>query len=104
MNVFWDRCQYCFWTFVSCLIAIVRLLFWAGLLLLSGLQQILFTRTEICGLELRGLPLRCDRDDVLDKISYMDKLKAENPDLEIIDEEGINEADDIQDDNNGDVE
>lgn len=96
MNVFWDRCQYCFLTFISCLIAIARLFFWVILLIFSGLQQILFTRTEICGIELRGLPLRCDRDDIIDKISYVDKLKVENPDLEIVDE---NELDDLDDDN-----
>lgn len=91
MSVFWDRCLYCFHTLVSYVIAIIRLFFWAGLLILSGLQQILFTRTEICGIDLRGLPLRCDREDIIDKVSYVDKLKIENPDLEIVDEEDIDE-------------
>ena len=98
MSVFWDRCLYCFHTLVSYLIAIARLFFWELLLLFSGLQQILFTRTEICGIDLRGLPLRCDRDDIIDKVSYMDKLKIENPDLEIVDEDELDDAD------NGDIE
>ena len=78
----------------SYIIAIIRLFFWMGVLLVSGLQQILFTRTEICYIELKGLPLRCDRDDIIDKISYVDKLKVENPDLEIVDEEDGNNSDD----------
>lgn len=82
----------------SLAIAIARLFFWEALLFFSGLQQILFTRTEICGIDLRGLPLRCDRDDICDKISYMDKLKCENPDLEIVDEDELNDIiDDIGD-------
>lgn len=91
MNVFWDRCLYCFHTLISYIIAIARLFNWVILLIFSGLQQILFTRTEICGIELRGMPLRCDRDDIVDKISYVDKLKIENPDLEIIDEDDIDD-------------
>ena len=75
----------------SVFIAIARLFFWEAMLFFSGLQQILFTRTEICGIDLRGLPLRCDRDDICDKISYMDKLKCENPDLEIVDEDDLND-------------
>ena len=66
-------------------IAIVRLCFWPILVFLLGLQQTLFNRVEIAGVELKGLPLRCDRDGMLDKLSYVDKLCAENPDLASLD-------------------
>lgn len=86
-----DKIKWFFSNVLSYIIAIARLLFWEVLLFFSGLQQILFTRTEICGIDLRGLPLRCDRDDIIDKVSYVDKLKIENPDLEIIDEDDLDE-------------
>ena len=92
-----DKIKWIFNNIFSYGIAIARLLFWEVLLFFSGLQQILFTGTEICGIDLRGLPLRCDRDDIIDKVSYMDKLKIENPDLAIIDEEDLNDIDDIND-------
>ena len=80
------------------MIAIVRLFFWEILVFFSGLQQIIFTRTEICGVDLRGLPLRCDREDIIDKVSYVDKLKTENPDLEIVDEDDLEGLDEIDED------
>ena len=93
-----DKIKWFFGNISSYAIAIARLLFWEVLLLFSGLQQILFTRTEICGIDLRGQPLRCDREDICDKIAYMDKLKEENPDLEIVDEDELNDIlDDIDD-------
>ena len=92
-----DKIKWFFSNLMSYAIAIARLLFWEVLLFFSGLQQILFTRTEICGLDLRGLPLRCDRDDVLDKISYVDKLKAENPDLDLMTDEDYEDFDEDKD-------
>ena len=92
-----DKIKWFFSNLMSYVIAIARLLFWEILLFFSGLQQILFTRTEICGLDLRGLPLRCDRDDVLDKISYVDKLKAENPDLDLMTDEDYEDFDEDND-------
>lgn len=92
-----DKIKWFFSNLMSYVIAIARLLFWEVLLFFSGLQQILFTRTEICGLDLRGLPLRCDRDDVLDKISYVDKLKAENPDLDLMTDEDYEDFDEDND-------
>ena len=92
-----DKIKWFFSNLMSYAIAIARLLFWEVLLFFSGLQQILFTRTEICGLDLRGLPLRCDRDDVLDKISYVDKLKAENPDLDLMTDEDYEDFDEDND-------
>ena len=74
---------------ISIIIAIARLVLWTILLFVMGLQEALFTRSEICGIDIKALPLRCDRDDVLDKISYVDRLKLENPDLD------LNEDDDI---------
>lgn len=68
-------------TFISTIRAIIRLGFLGVCFLTSGLQIILFTRTEICNLEMRGQPLRCDMDKMDEKLSYVDKLMLENPDL-----------------------
>ena len=100
-----DKIKWFFNNILSYCIAIARLFFWVVLLIFSGLQQILFTRTEICGLDLRGLPLRCDRDDICDKIAYVDKLKCENPDLEIVNEDEYDDIlGDIDDEDNGELE
>lgn len=61
--------------------AVLRLLVWQVLMFFSGLQQIFFMRTEVVGVELKGLPLLCDREDLDDKLSMMEKLCIENPDL-----------------------
>lgn len=68
-------------TFISTIIAIIRLCFLGVCFLTSGLQVILFTRTEICNLEMKGQPLRCDMNKMDEKLSYVDKLMLENPDL-----------------------
>ena len=71
----------------SYLIAISRLIFLDVLFLLSGLQQILYTRCEIINIEMKAVPLRCDITDATEKVAYIDKLCGENPDLVGIDSE-----------------
>ena len=86
-------------TIGSYVIAILRLFFWPIIVFLLGLQQTLFNRVEIAGVELKGLPLRCDRDGMLDKLSYVDKLCAENPDLASLDPDMLepNDEEDLDD-------
>ena len=50
-------------------------------LLLSGVHIILFTRTEICNVEMRGMAWRCDREKMHDQLSFVDRVCLENPDL-----------------------
>ena len=72
---------------VSYFIAFARLIAWMLVLFFSGAQQIIFNRTEICHVESRGIPILCDREGMLNNLSYIDKLKEENPDLADIFEE-----------------
>ena len=65
----------------SSFIALARLVIWTIILFFSGLQRTLFTRSELVGVDMRLSPLRCDMEDVDDKLAYIDKLCIENPDL-----------------------
>lgn len=65
----------------SYIVALGRLFIWTLLTFLSGLQRILFTRSEVVRVELRISPLRCDIKDTDEKLAYIDKLCLENPDL-----------------------
>ena len=67
--------------FISMVIAILRLLFLCATLLMSGLQIVIFTRTEVCNLEMKGMPWRCDRQKMNDQLAFVDKMYLENPDL-----------------------
>lgn len=67
--------------FTSAVIAILRLLFLAVGLIASGLHLIIFSRLEICNIELKGLPYRCDREKDMQNMAFIDKLVLENPDL-----------------------
>ena len=98
---------------VSYFVAFARLIAWMMVLFFSGLQQIIFNRTEICHIESRGIPLMCDREGMLNNLSYIDKLKEENPDLADIFEEdeptdeALNEIEDTEyneDDEDGEEE
>ena len=86
-------------SFVSLIIAIARFFFLIVSLIPAGLQIILFTRTEICNVEMQGLPWRCERDKMNEQISFVDKLYRDNPDL--IDPDDIIELPPEDDDNNG---
>ncbi len=65
----------------SYFIALSRLALWTILFFFSGLQRTIFLRGEIVCVEFKTIPLKCDRDDTDEKLSYLDKLCLENPDL-----------------------
>lgn len=94
----WESLKEFFMLMGSYLVAISRLIFLDVLFLLSGLQQILYTRCEIVNIEMKAVPLRCDITDVTEKVAYIDKLCGENPDLVGID----SEDDDFGDSEDGD--
>ena len=81
-------------SFISLIIAIARFFFLIISLIPAGLQIIIFTRTEICNVEMQGLPWRCDRDKMNEQISFVDKLYRDNPDLIELDPEGLKGFDD----------
>ena len=87
-------------TVTSASIALLRLVFLTITVVFSGVHLILFTRTEICNIEIRGNAFRCDREKNLANLAFVDKLCVENPDLmETIDE--MQQADSDEDDSNG---
>jgi hypothetical protein len=65
----------------SVVIALIRLLFLTCAMFTSGIHIILFTRTELCNVELRGQPWRCDREKLEDQMSFMEKTMLNNPEL-----------------------
>lgn len=84
----------------SYIIALVRLPFLTVLFIVSSLQQVLFERCEVVNVEMKVVPLRCDRQKATDNVAYIDKLCYENPDLvEIADESDI--IDDMDDGDEG---
>ena len=70
-----------FGSFLSIIIAWCRLCFLTLAMFVSGTQLILFSRTEICNVELRGQPWLYDRDKLADRLSFVDKVMLQNPDL-----------------------
>lgn len=66
------------WSYV---VALARLAVWTVIFFFSGLQRTLFMRDEIAGVDMKLTPLRCDMEDVDEKLAYIDKLCLENPDL-----------------------
>lgn len=65
----------------SATIALVRLFFLVCAMFTSGVHIVLFTRTEVCNIEMRGMPWRCDRERLADNMSFVDKICLENPEL-----------------------
>ena len=65
----------------SYLVALARLVIWTIIFFFTGLQRTLFMRSEVVGIEFKVTPLRCDIEDTDEKLSYIDKLCMENPDL-----------------------
>ena len=61
--------------------AVLRLVFLTLAMFMSGLHICIFSRTEICNIELKGIPWRCDREKMDDQISFVDSLMSNNPDL-----------------------
>ena len=85
--------------FFSYCMALLRLPFLAILFIVSSIQQVLFEGCEVVNVEMKVVPLRCDRQKVSDNVAYIDKLCYENPDLvEMVDEY----PEDTEDEENGD--
>ena len=61
--------------------AFFRLIIWTILVFFSGLQRTLFMRSEVAGVDIKITPLKCDIEDTNEKLSYIDKLCLENPEL-----------------------
>lgn len=102
---FLEKLQDAWGTISSALIALLRLCFLTVTFFISGVSLILFTRTEICNIEIRGNAFRCDREKDLAKLAFVDKLLVENPDLlAISDGEAPNSfPEDDMDDDEGDI-
>lgn len=81
MNKYLPRIQEFLKVFWSYIVALLRLVVWTIILFFSGLQRTLFTRSEVVGVDMKLTPLRCDLEDVDEKLAYIDKLCIENPDL-----------------------
>lgn len=77
----------------SYIIALLRLPFLTVLFIVSSIQQVLFDKSEVVNVEMKIVPLRCDRKKVSDNVAYIDKLCYENPDLV----EMVDDIDDIED-------
>ena len=96
-------------TISSALIALLRLCFLTVTFFISGVSLILFTRTEICNIEIRGNAFRCDREKDLAKLAFVDKLLVENPDLFAMSDGGnsptaFSDGEDLDgDDDEGDI-
>ena len=65
----------------SACVALLRLIFLTLALFASGVHVVLFTRTEVCNIEMRGIAWRCDREKIGDQMSFVDKLCLDNPEL-----------------------
>ena len=81
MECFWSNVLKFFKVFLSYIIALARLVIWTVILFFLGLQRTLFMRSEVVGVDFRIMPLRCDLEDVDDKLAYLDKLCIENPEI-----------------------
>ena len=89
--------------FLSYVVAVARLCIWTCVFFFSGLQRTLFMRSEVAGVDFKIMPLRCDMEEVGDKLAYLDKLCIENPDLvEVMGEEEMPYDDIPFDDEDGD--
>ena len=65
----------------SAVVALLRLVFLTCAMFASGVHIVLFTRTEVCNIEMRGMPWRCDRERDMSTLSFVDRLMVDNPDL-----------------------
>ena len=61
----------------SWLIAIFRLILVCFILFVEGLHHILFSRNEVCGVILKVIPIRTDRDT----LTFTENLAMNNLDL-----------------------
>lgn len=81
MEWLWSKMARPFKVFFSYIIALARLIIWTFIFFFTALQRTLFMRSEVCGVDFKVLPLRCDMEDTDDKLAYIDKLCFENPEL-----------------------
>ena len=81
MDYLWSSLKSFFKVLFSYLIAVARLFVWTVIFFFTGLQRTLFMRSEIVSVEFKVTPLRCDLEEVDDRLSFVDKLYCENPDL-----------------------
>lgn len=107
MGKYWPFIQKFLKVLWSYIVALARLVIWTIILFFSGLQRTLFTRSELIGVDMKLAPLRCDMEDVDEKLAYIDKLCIENPDLAEMAENAYLEdfedgTDDTYDDDGGD--
>ena len=65
----------------SIVIALCRLFFLTCAMVASGLQIILFCETEICNIEMKGMPLRHQRMKDMQNLAFVDSLLVNNPEL-----------------------
>lgn len=88
----------------SVIVALIRLLFLTCAMFTSGVHVVLFTRTEVCNIEMRGMPWRCDREKMADQMSFVDKICLENPELlDFADEQMKNEGFPPDDEGDNDI-
>lgn len=65
----------------SIIVALLRLAFLTCAMVTSGIHIVLFTRTEVWNVEMKGMPWRCDREKMNDQLAFVDKICLENPEL-----------------------
>lgn len=65
----------------SIIVALLRLAFLTCAMVTSGIHIVLFTRTEVWNVEMKGMPWRCDREKLEDQMSFMEKTLLNNPEL-----------------------
>ena len=76
-----NRLNEIFGVIFSVLRAWLRLCFLTATLFISGTQLILFSRMEICNVEMKGMPWMHDRQKDMQNIAFLDRLCVENPEL-----------------------
>ena len=86
--------------FFSYVLALLRLPFLIVLFIVSSIQQVLFEGCEVVNVEMKVIPLRCDRQKAADNVAYIDKLCYENPDLAEMTDENSEDAEDGGEDDN----
>lgn len=97
-----DRIAEFFNCFGSVIIALCRLFFLTLSFITAGLHVVLFSRTEVCNAELRGMPWRCDRQRASENLAFIDKMYIENPELfEPVNDQDLPPTDDSDDDDKG---
>lgn len=88
----------------SLVIALLRLLFLTCAMFTSGVHIVLFTRTELYNVELKGQPWRCDREKMEDQMSFIEKTMLNNPELlDFADEQMKNEGFPPDDEGDNDI-